>query len=88
MKEMNELMWCVVERVELVPADAVVKFHMAQGNCCDMLGAITVANGLLQGVKRIETYSGAEPDTAYAWSEDEGEWRAEPRCIPRNSALS
>ena len=52
----------------------VLILRLPAGCCCDMTGAIVVAKLLCPAVRRIETYSGDEPDTQYI--KNGKEWEA------------
>ena len=49
---------------------------MTPGACCDMSGCIALFERIDPQVRRIETFSGDKPDTAYTYSFDEGKWSA------------
>lgn len=51
-----------------------LRLQLRKGNCCDMQGAIAIAERLMPGVIRILTYSGADKDTEYR--RDGPTWRA------------
>lgn len=38
---------------------------LEDGHCCDMRGCIDMFKAIDPAVKRIDTYSGSEPDTSY-----------------------
>jgi len=42
-----------------------IALHMPEDNCCDMSGAIRLAQILLPGCRRIDTYAGDKRDTVY-----------------------
>ena len=50
--------WTVVD-------DGILRLDMPKNNCCDMGGAIKVAEALCPSVWRIDTYAGGKPDTMY-----------------------
>lgn len=71
----NHVLQCRVGKVEIIPGLDLIRFHLADGNCADMDGAVDVAQQLHPLVKRIETYSGDKPDTFYI-TDSSGEWIA------------
>jgi hypothetical protein len=50
--------------------------RLAPGQCCDMAGAIRVAQRLMPEVEAISTYSGDKPDVTY--SRQGKDWQAYP----------
>jgi hypothetical protein len=56
---------------------------MTPGACCDMSGCIALFERIDPQVRRIETFSGDKPDTAYTYSFDEGKWFAR-RSMPKH----
>lgn len=50
--------------------------RLAPGHCCDMGGAIHVAQGLMPEVETVITYSGDKPDTVYF--REGNDWQARP----------
>ena len=48
---------------QIGPGELMLK--MPEGNCCDMNGAIDIAQAIMPGVWRIATYAGGSPDTEY-----------------------
>lgn len=51
------------------------ELHMADGDCCDMIGCIDFFTRMDQDAKKIATFSGNKPDTVYVRG-DNGKWRA------------
>ncbi len=60
--------WRVVDETTLA-------LDLGTWECCDMSGAIRLAQGLLPGVQRILTYAGVELDTVYVRQSGD-EWQA------------
>ena len=50
----------------------ISRAYFPEGNCCDMTGCIDFFKSLDDDVKYIFTFSGTDPDTAYA--KKNGEW--------------
>ncbi len=48
-----------------VLADGEIALDMPENNCCDMSGAIEIAEVIMPSVWKILTFSGEVPDTAY-----------------------
>ena len=57
-----------------VIADGEIALELPAGNCCDMGGAIEIAEKIMPSVWRIATFMGGEPDTEYRFSG--GKWSA------------
>ena len=55
-----------------VLADGEIALDMPDGNCCDMDGAIEIAEKIMPSVWRIVTFSGGVMDTVYGNSR--GKW--------------
>lgn len=64
----------VCNLVGITLARDAAHFYFPEGDCCDMSGAIKIAETLSAGIKCIVTYSGAVPDTIY--QKQRGEWRS------------
>lgn len=73
--DVHALVQAQVERVVYNFKRREVEIHLADGDCVDMSGAIELAMLVMPHVKRIQTYSGAAPDTKY-WRNDIGRWEA------------
>ena len=59
--------WRVLEHGQLA-------LDMEDGECCDMNGAVCMAEAIMPGVFRIVTFAGDVPDTEYRlW---QGKWGA------------
>ena len=59
--------WRVLEHGQLA-------LDMEDGECCDMNGAVCMAEAIMPGVFRIVTFAGDVPDTEYRlW---QGKWSA------------
>lgn len=48
-----------------VLGDGHLALDMPAGNCCDMSGAIEIANKVMPKVRLISTFQGEKPDTEY-----------------------
>jgi hypothetical protein len=48
-----------------VISDGEIALDMPDGVCCDMGGAIEIAEKIMPSVWRIATFSGGKPDTEY-----------------------
>jgi len=57
-----------------VVSDGHLALDLPDDNCCDMRGAIKVAQMLCPMVWRIDTYAGGKPETIYAIHK--GKWSA------------
>ena len=55
-------------------ADGEIALDMPEGNCCDMGGAVEIAQKVMPSVWRIATFSGGKADTEYRLSL--GKWSA------------
>ena len=51
-----------------VICDGEIALHLPDGDCCDMNGAIEIAQNIMPSVFRIATYSGGNTDTEYVLS--------------------
>jgi hypothetical protein len=62
---LTDLLQCECERL-VFPVDGnIVEMHLRDGDCCEMTGAIKVAEMLRPEVKKILTFSGTKADTVY-----------------------
>ena len=62
-----------------VLADGELALDLPDGNCCDMIGAIEIAEKIMPAVWRIATFAGGQPDTEYRhW---QGKWLAAPSVV-------
>ena len=72
------MMWCSVLACEwiswAVVGDGILRLDMPEYQCCDMRGAIKIAQVLCPLVRRIDTYAGGALDITY--SRRGGEWVA------------
>jgi hypothetical protein len=59
-----------------VVANGHLALDMPPDNCCDMCGAIKVAQSLCPTVRRIDTFVDGEPDTSYTTKAGTSEWEA------------
>jgi hypothetical protein len=62
---LSDLLVCECEKLVFPVDSMIVEMHFPDGDCCDMTGAIKVAEMLRPGVKEIRTYSGAKADAVY-----------------------
>src|SRR3954451_6899810 len=72
--------------IRYYPKISVGMLYMADGECCDMSGAIELFQGIDPAVRAINTFSGDEPDTMYF--RRGGEWTAyitRPRSARQSS---
>jgi hypothetical protein len=67
---------CCWLSIESLPAKTL-RITLAEGNCCDMDGAIRFAKKLMPDVARIVTMSGGHLDTHYSLG-GTGTWQAHP----------
>jgi len=61
--------WRVIGRRHLV-------LELPAQNCCDMRGAIKIAQYLCPDVDKIDTYCAGIPDTRYRFDSDDEKWEA------------
>ncbi|EIC23403.1 hypothetical protein [Thiorhodovibrio frisius] len=59
-----------------VVGDRHLALDLPDMNCCDMGGAIKIAQYLYPDVDKIDTFSGGQPDTKYRFDHDGSEWKA------------
>lgn len=57
-----------------VIADGEIALYMPEDNCCNMDGAIEIAENIMPSVWRVATFSGVKQDTEYRLSL--GKWTA------------
>ena len=57
-----------------VIAEGELALDMPAHNCCDMSGAIDIAERIMPGIRRIATFAGGVPDTEYRVYQ--GKWEA------------
>lgn len=60
----SETLMCHWFKWEVVDSNSLA-LHLAEGDCCDMDGAIRTAMVLMPSVEWIQTYSGERLDTVY-----------------------
>ena len=65
-----------------VIADGELVLILPEGNCCDMTGAIEIAEKIMPSVWRISTYVAGKKDTEYRL--ECGKWSAYTLIIPPN----
>lgn len=77
----DDALQCFVVRLTYDFDKHVGELFIIDGGCCDMTACITLFSRLDHHVKKIETWSGEERDTAYSRRYG-GEWRAIPFALP------
>jgi len=65
MSEQHDELQCEVDRLEYDFVKCTGRLYMADGDCCDMSACVQLFMAIDRHVKRIETFSGDEPDTMY-----------------------
>jgi hypothetical protein len=70
---LETLLMCECESLVFPVGGKIVEMYFPKDQCCDMPGAIAVAEMCRPGVQEIRTYAGGQPDTAYF--KRGGEWQ-------------
>jgi len=65
MPPLRTLLMCERESLVFPVGGESVEMHFPRNQCCDMKGAIAVAEMCRPGVEEICTYSGGQPDAAF-----------------------
>ena len=73
MSAWNKNLMCIWRQISASQQENSVTICLPEGNCCDMRGAIKIAEFLLPGVTTIQTVAGKKYDTMYQ-KHDSGRW--------------
>jgi hypothetical protein len=70
---LHEMLKCECESLVFPVQSKIVEMHFPKDQCCDLLGAIAVAEMCRPGVEEIRTFAGGVPAMTYFKSG--GRWR-------------